>query len=741
VDGVEAGSITDTGNLHPGGGYIGVQVYGTDPTSAINHFGGGTAVITPPANTVAPAVTGTVQVGQTLSCSTGTWTGSPTSYAYQWDISANGSTGWTNIGTTTNTYTPVTGDQNKYLRCTVTATNTDGSVGAVSNVVGPIAAATAPSTAFPQTVVLDNGQRVDENPISNGANWQQKLTPGDANGRLLTNRLVSALGTDWGSARWGTSFGPNCEVYGRLDPDGGYGWQYILFLRVVGGGTSGVTGYRIIFIKYDSVIVQRIDAGTPVDIATFTGVTYQGNALVGARMTGNRITVFVDGDEVGYVDDSTYSAAGQIGYEVYGTVYGFTSFGGGTYVGAPISPGKQQIIWITEHAPISLAITPPIPPPTVGVAGHINVLDHWGSASDQYVGNIANNTFYQNKIDRAIVYGGAPNAGWFTNSWYYADMAAIYDPLHPAHIGPPLTTRQISEILRDASNNLLWIPWGSSSGGHMPQYAADHGNADWRLDFRTQRIEPGINTGYIGTRLDDVNPGGVNTCNGTGTMVPAIDPRTPGVQMTTANWRRYIAEQIEEIRALYPAPHELLANIPWFSGNSGNFLGFNDPYIARIIQAADFMEFERGINDGGITGDNWTWSWQHMFMLVDYCHSVGTNIVWQTYATDHVSIEYQLAVYFLCSNGGDYTGGSMVSSNPATYWSAFDIELGSALSNRYVWNGLQRRDFQNGFVIACMPGGAPVTNLSLGGNFRDVDNNFVTTVTMGTSRGKVYRNS
>jgi hypothetical protein len=37
-----------------------------------------------PSNQTAPAITGTAQEGQTLTCSTGTWTNSPTGYAYQW---------------------------------------------------------------------------------------------------------------------------------------------------------------------------------------------------------------------------------------------------------------------------------------------------------------------------------------------------------------------------------------------------------------------------------------------------------------------------------------------------------------------------------------------------------------------------------------------------------------------------------------------------------------------------------
>lgn len=44
---------------------------------------GGYAATNLPANSVLPAITGTKTVGQTLTCSTGTWSKSPT-LAYQW---------------------------------------------------------------------------------------------------------------------------------------------------------------------------------------------------------------------------------------------------------------------------------------------------------------------------------------------------------------------------------------------------------------------------------------------------------------------------------------------------------------------------------------------------------------------------------------------------------------------------------------------------------------------------------
>lgn len=77
-----------------------------------------------PVNTVAPAVTGGPSIGSTLTCSTGTWANSPTSYAYQWQ---RNSSGWTNISGATSSTLDTTGFSAEDIRCQVTASNAHGS--------------------------------------------------------------------------------------------------------------------------------------------------------------------------------------------------------------------------------------------------------------------------------------------------------------------------------------------------------------------------------------------------------------------------------------------------------------------------------------------------------------------------------------------------------------------------------------------------------------------------------------
>jgi len=102
------------------------------------------ASATAPVNTVAPNVTGNYYVGDVLTTTDGTWSGSPTSYFYQWKRGA------TNIGTNANTYTLVSADAGTNITCVVTATNATGSTPATSNVFVPSALFAPTNTTPPE---------------------------------------------------------------------------------------------------------------------------------------------------------------------------------------------------------------------------------------------------------------------------------------------------------------------------------------------------------------------------------------------------------------------------------------------------------------------------------------------------------------------------------------------------------------------------------------------------------------
>jgi hypothetical protein len=90
-----------------------------------------------PSNSTQPSVTGNMQVGQSLSSTTGTWADSPSSYSYQWeDCSVEGESCSIISGATSPSYTIQSSDVGHSLRSVVTATNTLGSVSMYSGATG-----------------------------------------------------------------------------------------------------------------------------------------------------------------------------------------------------------------------------------------------------------------------------------------------------------------------------------------------------------------------------------------------------------------------------------------------------------------------------------------------------------------------------------------------------------------------------------------------------------------------------
>ena len=88
----------------------------------------------PPAVSVAPIITGTPRTGDTLSASTGSWTGTPTSYAYQWQCSLTSGGSFIDIGGATNsTYVVSEFDVGYFIKVSVSATNGIGTSNAASS--------------------------------------------------------------------------------------------------------------------------------------------------------------------------------------------------------------------------------------------------------------------------------------------------------------------------------------------------------------------------------------------------------------------------------------------------------------------------------------------------------------------------------------------------------------------------------------------------------------------------------
>ena len=107
-----------------------------------------------PSNTSLPSISGSARDGSLLHASQGSWTGNPTSYAYQWNRCDDQAGNCAAIsGATSDHYTVQTADVGHRLRVQVTATNASGSGNATSRPTEVVqATGTAPKNTAPPTI-------------------------------------------------------------------------------------------------------------------------------------------------------------------------------------------------------------------------------------------------------------------------------------------------------------------------------------------------------------------------------------------------------------------------------------------------------------------------------------------------------------------------------------------------------------------------------------------------------------
>ena len=359
--------------------------------------------------------------------------------------------------------------------------------------------------------------------------------------------------------------------------------------------------------------------------------------------------------------------------------------------------------------------------------GHVNLIrDSVTSFADRYIA-------HPSEADKAFMRshyyqlrGYAPfhdqALSWAPPSTFYLDLYAIYRDYDTVD-GKQLLAKHPDWVLRDNSGQRLYIPF-ACSGGSCPQYAADITNPDYR-DWFIDRVKETMAQGYVGLYLDDVNME-MMVGNGQGDLVAPVDPHT-GQPMSEADWRRYVTQFVEQIDRAVPQP---------IAHNSGQWwISHSDPYYQREVEAADSIELERGFSQDGLDDGDGQFGFRTYLKNVDWIHSQGANVIVQPYNLDRALAEFELASYYLVSNGSDAICVDY-KSDPDNWWSGWDTELGAAKGPRYTWNGLIRRDFEHGFVLVNQPG-APAQTVSLGNTYGRLDGSHVDSVTLSESRGAV----
>jgi hypothetical protein len=237
----------------------------------------------------------------------------------------------------------------------------------------------------------------------------------------------------------------------------------------------------------------------------------------------------------------------------------------------------------------------------------------------------------------------------------------------------------------------------------------------------TAAVERDAGVGYAGTFMDDVNFAGGNK-------------PSPEVQ-SEASYREELANLVGDVRsALGPSA---LLDINTQYHDTWPLIREHEPEVERALGYVNLVTIEFGV--GPTSGIETAADYKEFTEYVDSLHQRGIHVVMGG-SGDPVADEYNLATYFLDTDGGDYISASEAS--PENWWPGNEIDLGSSLSARERSStGLWKREFTGGVVYTLEPGAPSSETIRArpGTRWLNTANETVTEATLTPGTGAVLR--
>ena len=211
-----------------------------------------TATAPGPPNTQPPAISGQAVVGQTLTASQGTWTGTGLTFTYQWRRCDTAGAQCADIsGATATTYTVVAADSGKTIRVEVTAKSTTGETTVPSAQTAVVTTAASPATGCP----TGTGP-IDVDDLSPPARLQvdrQQITPRVVTPGTRTIRIrfhVSACGgrSVEGALVYATAV-PYQQFSATEQPSAADGWAVLTMRQLRYFPASGQQQLLVVFVR------------------------------------------------------------------------------------------------------------------------------------------------------------------------------------------------------------------------------------------------------------------------------------------------------------------------------------------------------------------------------------------------------------------------------------------------------------------------------------------------------------
>ena len=217
-----------------------------------------------PRNTAPPTISGTPQVGQTLTAGTGTWVGGqPMAFTYHWRRCDRTGGSCSDIsGATAKTYVLTSADEGTTLRVRVIARNTRGAASSTSAPTAVIGKAEAPSgaTVSVTDVSLPNRLLIDRvafapQPLRSRRTFTARFHVADSRSHSVMGALVFVVAVPFGTATTPpeTATGADGWVTFRMRPTSrvrfGRGGGIVMFVRARKPGErliGGVSTRRLV---------------------------------------------------------------------------------------------------------------------------------------------------------------------------------------------------------------------------------------------------------------------------------------------------------------------------------------------------------------------------------------------------------------------------------------------------------------------------------------------------------------
>jgi hypothetical protein len=355
--------------------------------------------------------------------------------------------------------------------------------------------------------------------------------------------------------------------------------------------------------------------------------------------------------------------------------------------------------------------------------GRLNVLVHAKTAFDRWTEPTDARTWatMRSTYDAMIVYSPYfdTRAPLFDNAFVYIDMYGL-------KVNNPVETIAQDHpewVLKTASGDAVYIPWGCDSPNGCPQYAADVGNPAYQDHF-VERVRQLVDVGYQGIHIDDVNLAW-RLSDSAGNRAAPINTRT-GAELTIDEWQRDVVSLMERVRREFPDT-QIMHNSIWFVDSPE----FTDSDVDRQIAAADVIMLERGANDAGLVKSDGQFGFGSFVAFIDRVHRLGANVLLlDQSATTEREQTFNLVTGLLTSDGGDFVSTQAYDQMaPESFWTGFETDLGAATGAYSEENGVWRRDFERGIVVLNEPD-RETRVVDLGGEYLTTDGRTIAEVSL-----------